>query len=56
MESLVGESASDIVHVEATNGGVDVSQAVLTERQEEDIMHPQQTSSEELTGAQLQDS
>lgn len=58
MESQVGESASDMVQVEATNGGVDVSQAVLTERQEEDIMHPQlqQTSSEELTGAQLQDS
>lgn len=58
MESQVGESASDMVQVEATNGGVDVSQAVLTERQEEDIMHPQfqRTSSEELTAAQLLDS
>lgn len=58
MESQVGESASDMVQVEATNGGVDVSQAVLTENQGKDIMHPQlqQTSSEELTGAQLQDS
>ncbi|KAL9430268.1 hypothetical protein AB3S75_025621 [Citrus x aurantiifolia] len=58
MESQVGESASDMVRVEATNGRVDISQAVLTENQEEDIMHPQlqQTSSEESTGAQLQDS
>lgn len=58
MESQVGESASDMVQVEATNGGVDVSQAVLTENQGKDIMHPQlqQTSSEELSGAQLQDS
>lgn len=58
MESQVGESASDMVQFEATNGGVDVSQAVLTENQGKDIMHPhlQPTSSEELTGAQLQDS
>lgn len=41
MESQVGESASDMVQVEATNGGVDVSQAVLTENQGKDIMHPQ---------------
>lgn len=55
MESQVGESASDMVQVEATKGGVNVSQAVLMENQEEDIVHPQfrQTSSEELTGTQL---
>lgn len=49
MESQVGESASDMVRVEATNGRVDISQAVLMENQEEDIMRPQlqQTSSEE---------